>query len=192
MLVEERVMYGGWYLHHLFDNVYTVLFGDRSRCRPSVRLDIRRSVYVAAAGFLSADSCTVIALYVHIQKNRQCVCERDFGRLPELLDNCRRLGDAVWRLRFMRDVYVSFSKVMDVKRFIEQISPFDGHFDLIDGMYIVDAKSLMGILAMDLTKPIKLRIERDNRKTMKAIVDFIVDAPESVSPTTVSPVPEKV
>jgi len=64
---------------------------------------------------------------------------------------------------------------MDVKKFVEQISPFDGNFDLIDGMYIIDAKSLMGILAMDLTKPVQLRIEKDNRKTMKAIEEFIVD-----------------
>ena len=77
----------------------------------------------------------------------------------------------------MRSVYVSFSKVMDVKRFIEKISPLDGNFDLIDGMYIVDAKSLMGILAMDLTKPIQLRIERDSEKTLEAIEDFTVDAP---------------
>ena len=77
----------------------------------------------------------------------------------------------------MRSVYVSFSKVMDVKRFVERISPFDGNFDLIDGMYVIDAKSLMGILAMDLTKPIQLRIEKDSRKTMKAIETFIVDEP---------------
>jgi len=66
---------------------------------------------------------------------------------------------------------------MDVKKFVEKISPFDGQFDLIDGMYIIDAKSLMGILAMDLTKPIRLRIEKNNRKAMKAIEDFIVDEP---------------
>jgi len=77
----------------------------------------------------------------------------------------------------MKSVYVSFSKVMDVKRFIEKISPLDGNFDLIDGMYIVDAKSLMGILAMDLTKPIQLRIEKNTRKALKAIEDFVVDEP---------------
>jgi len=77
----------------------------------------------------------------------------------------------------MRDVYVSFSKVMDVKKFVEKISPFEGQFDLIDDMYIIDAKSLMGILAMDLTKPIHLRIEKDDRKTIKAIEEFIVEQP---------------
>jgi len=77
----------------------------------------------------------------------------------------------------MQSVYVSFSKVMDVKRFVEKISPLEGNFDLIDGMYIVDAKSLMGILAMDLTKPIQLRIERDSDNAVKAIKDFMVEAP---------------
>ena len=74
----------------------------------------------------------------------------------------------------MTTVYVSFSQVMDVKKFVETISPFDGQFDLIDGMYIVDAKSLMGILAMDLTKPIELRIERDADRVIQAINDFVV------------------
>jgi len=75
----------------------------------------------------------------------------------------------------MRSVYVSFRKVNDVKRFIEKISSLDGDFDLIDGMYIIDAKSLMGILAMDLTKPIKLRIEKDTDKALQAVSGFVVD-----------------
>ena len=75
----------------------------------------------------------------------------------------------------MRSVYVSFNKVNDVKRFVERISPLEGDFDLIDGMYIIDAKSLMGILAMDLTKPIELRIKEDSEMAMTAIEGFIVD-----------------
>ena len=78
----------------------------------------------------------------------------------------------------MRTVYVSFGKVNDVKRFIEKISPLDGDFDLIDGMYVIDAKSLMGILAMDLTKPIQLRIHEDSDKAMTAIEGFVVNAGE--------------
>ena len=78
----------------------------------------------------------------------------------------------------MQSVYVSFSKVMDVKKFVENISPLEGQFDLIDGMYIVDAKSLMGILGMDLTKPIQLRIEKGIDEAMKAIGGFIVAEPQ--------------
>jgi len=79
----------------------------------------------------------------------------------------------------MRSVYVSFSKVDDVKKFIERISPLKGDFDLIDGMYIIDAKSLMGILAMDLTKPVQLRIQEDSDSTMEAIEGFVVDVGNS-------------
>jgi len=73
----------------------------------------------------------------------------------------------------MRSVFVSFSKVMDVKRFVEAISSLDGEFDLIDGKYVIDARSLMGILAMDLTKPIQLDIQNDSEEVMLAIGGYI-------------------
>jgi phosphotransferase system HPr-like phosphotransfer protein len=79
----------------------------------------------------------------------------------------------------MRTVYVYFTKVMDVKRFVESISTHDGDFDLIEGRYVVDAKSLMGIFSLDLTKPIQLRISNDSEKAMKAIECFIVDKEEA-------------
>ena len=75
----------------------------------------------------------------------------------------------------MKTVYVYFSKVMDVKRFVESISSLDGDFDLIDGRYVVDARSLMGIFGMNLTKPIELRISKYSEKAMEAINEFIVD-----------------
>jgi len=77
----------------------------------------------------------------------------------------------------MRTVYVYFSAVMEVKRFVESISPLDGDFDLIDGMYVVDARSLMGIFGMNLTKPVQLRVHKDSEKAMQAIESFIVDKP---------------
>jgi len=84
----------------------------------------------------------------------------------------------------MRTVLVSFSGVMDVKRFVESISPLEGNFDLIDGKYVVDAKSLMGIFGMDISKPIQLRIQKDNEKAMLAIGSFVTgesaDVPDSI------------
>jgi phosphotransferase system HPr-like phosphotransfer protein len=71
---------------------------------------------------------------------------------------------------------------MDVKTFVERISPLEGQFDLVDGMYVVDAKSLMGILVMDLTKPIQLRIEKCSDSVMQAIESFLVDEPTSAQP----------
>lgn len=74
----------------------------------------------------------------------------------------------------MRSVYVYFPTVMAVKNFVESISSLDGYFDLVDGRCIVDARSLMGIFAMDLTVPIELRIEKDMKETLEAIESFIV------------------
>ena len=86
----------------------------------------------------------------------------------------------------MQTVYVSFPTVMDVKRFVESISSLEGDFDLIDGKYVVDAKSLMGIFGMDITKPIQLRIQKDNSKAMQAIQSYIVNetavAPKKAAP----------
>ena len=84
----------------------------------------------------------------------------------------------------METVYVYFSTVMEVKRFVESISPLEGDFDLIDGRYIVDARSLMGIFGMNLTKPVQLRIHKNSKKAIQAIKSFIVEEP--VAPAAAS------
>ena len=93
----------------------------------------------------------------------------------------------------METVYVYFSTVMEVKRFVESISPLDGDFDLIDGRYVVDARSLMGIFGMNLTKPVKLRIHKNSKKAIQVIKSFIVEEPEAApgtaAPGTAAPVP---
>jgi len=81
----------------------------------------------------------------------------------------------------MRTVYVFFPTVMTVKEFVEKLSPLKGDFDLLEDKYIVDARSLMGIFVLNLSKPVLLRIERDSEETMEALKDFIVDEP-SVNP----------
>ena len=74
----------------------------------------------------------------------------------------------------MKSVYVFLPSVMAVKKFVECLSPLDGQFDLVDGRFIVDARSLMGIFAMDLTVPIELRIEKATVQALDAIDTFIV------------------
>ena len=41
------------------------------------------------------------------------------------------------------------------------ISKFDYDFDLVSGRYVVDAKSIMGIFSLDLSKPIDLNIHSE-------------------------------
>ena len=44
----------------------------------------------------------------------------------------------------------SFDKVRD---FVNAISPFDTEVNLISGKYVVNAKSVMAIFSLDLSKP---------------------------------------
>ena len=73
----------------------------------------------------------------------------------------------------MKTVYINLPTIETVQDFVVQISPLEGNFDLLEKNYILDAKSLMGILSLDLSKPLKLAVERDTAEAMQAIGRFI-------------------
>ncbi len=73
----------------------------------------------------------------------------------------------------MQSVYVRLSTPEIVQQFVDTLSPLNGAFDLISGRYILDARSLMGIFSLDLTKPIELKIYDDTPETMRAIEPFL-------------------
>ena len=56
----------------------------------------------------------------------------------------------------------SLNSIDKVKSFVNDISKFDSDFDLVSGRYVIDAKSIMGIFSLDLSKPITLNIHADN------------------------------
>jgi phosphotransferase system HPr-like phosphotransfer protein len=62
----------------------------------------------------------------------------------------------------MKTVDISLSSIDKVKTFVNLINRFDYDFDLVSGRYVIDAKSIMGIFSLDLSKPITLNIHADN------------------------------
>lgn len=64
----------------------------------------------------------------------------------------------------MREVQILLKSIADVKKFVQTITMFSGDFELISGKYIVDAKSILGLFSVDLSKPVILRIEGDDSK----------------------------
>ena len=62
----------------------------------------------------------------------------------------------------MQSVKVSINTVDKVKSFVNDITKFEYDFDLVSGRYIVNAKSIMGILSLDIRKPICLNIHTDD------------------------------
>ena len=62
----------------------------------------------------------------------------------------------------MKTVQISLNSIEKVKSFVNDISKFDNDFDLVSGRYVIDAKSIMGIFSLDLSKPIDLNIHADD------------------------------
>lgn len=50
----------------------------------------------------------------------------------------------------METIQVKFETVDDVSKFVQVLSKYDCDFDLYCGSYCVDAKSILGIMTMDL------------------------------------------
>lgn len=57
---------------------------------------------------------------------------------------------------------MSLDSIDKVKLFVNLISKYDSDFDLISGRYVIDAKSIMGIFSLDLSKPIELNIHDES------------------------------
>ena len=62
----------------------------------------------------------------------------------------------------MKTAKISLNSFDKVKAFVNEISKFDCDFDLVSGRYVIDAKSIMGIFSLDLSKPIDLNIHAED------------------------------
>lgn len=75
----------------------------------------------------------------------------------------------------MEKVTIMLNTINDVKSFVNTVAGYDFEVDLISGRYAIDAKSIMGIFSLDLSKPIELQAHTDDPDTfLKSIQDFIV------------------
>ena len=61
----------------------------------------------------------------------------------------------------MKTIKISLNSIDKVKAFVNEISKFNCDFDLVSGRYVIDAKSIMGIFSLDLSKSIDLNIHAD-------------------------------
>lgn len=72
----------------------------------------------------------------------------------------------------MKTVEISLNTIEKVKSFVNDITKFDTDFDLVSGRYVIDAKSIMGIFSLDLSKPISLNIHADE-SGLEAIMETL-------------------
>ena len=64
-----------------------------------------------------------------------------------------------------------------ILNYVRLLFSFYFDFDLISGRYVIDAKSIMGIFSLDLSKPIELAIHTETGldEIMEVLKPYIID-----------------
>jgi len=74
-------------------------------------------------------------------------------------------------------VNIKLDSIDAVRDFVNTVNRFSSDFDLISGRYVIDAKSIMGIFSLDLSKPLMLEIHEhgnEHDELMAALKKYIV------------------
>ena len=77
----------------------------------------------------------------------------------------------------MATLNVTLSSISDVKRFVSAACSQACDIDLVAGRYVVDAKSIMGIFSIDLSKTITVEVHGSETETeafRQAIAEYLV------------------
>ncbi|MDF2685671.1 MAG: sugar transporter [Clostridia bacterium] len=71
---------------------------------------------------------------------------------------------------------IQLNSIENVKKFVNLVNTYPCDIDLVAGRYTIDAKSIMGIFSLDLSKPIDVAIDDSqySEKFFKEIEDFII------------------
>ena len=76
----------------------------------------------------------------------------------------------------MKTFNIMLNSINDVKNFVNTVNKYDFDVDLTSGRYVVDAKSIMGIFSLDLSKPIKVEVFSDDSAAfMEEMKAFVID-----------------
>ena len=62
----------------------------------------------------------------------------------------------------MKSVKISLQMAQNVKEFVKIVQDYPYEIDLKSDKYVVDAKSILGIFSLDLSKPLGVEIHADD------------------------------
>ncbi|HHU50072.1 MAG: HPr family phosphocarrier protein [Caldicoprobacterales bacterium] len=62
----------------------------------------------------------------------------------------------------MKTVNIKLSLAENVKQFVNIVNKYPYEIDLRSGRHVVDAKSILGIFSLDLSKPVTVEIYNDD------------------------------
>ncbi len=72
----------------------------------------------------------------------------------------------------MKKFNIQLSSINDVKRLVNAATARSCDIDIVSGRYLVDAKSIMGLFSLDLSKPIMVDIHGEDAEAEKFLSDI--------------------
>lgn len=77
----------------------------------------------------------------------------------------------------MNELNINLNIISDIQTFLQAINLVSDKVIMKSGKYIVDAKSIMGVYSLDLSKPITLEIDADEfpKTFLNKIKHMIID-----------------
>lgn len=78
----------------------------------------------------------------------------------------------------MKSFKISLSSINEVKEFVNAACRQMCDIDIVSGRYVIDAKSIMGIFSIDLTKPVTVNVDGTEEQYLafrESVKDIIVE-----------------
>ena len=74
----------------------------------------------------------------------------------------------------MKQYKIELPLINDIKDFVNIVSKQNYHIEAESGRYKVDAKSIMGLFSLDLSKPIKINAYTNGDKLKEELSRYLV------------------
>ena len=74
----------------------------------------------------------------------------------------------------MKSFNIKLGTVEEIREFVNEIGKIEGDFDLISGRYTIDAKSIVGILSLDLGNILQLKVNAKTGTDLTGIAKYCV------------------
>jgi hypothetical protein len=111
---------------------------------------------------------------INLQKNKKAVltfCDKIRLTKSSFFDIIKEKRKA----KTMKELKIKLTNVQDIRNFVNEVILVDYDVDLVQGRYVIDAKSIMGIFSLDLLSPIDLVAHTENAdKLFAQIAKFAV------------------
>lgn len=76
----------------------------------------------------------------------------------------------------MKRVNIKFDTIVQIQNFVNEMSSYSSDIDLVSGSRTVDAKSIIGVFSLDISKPLTLTVAgKDEDAVIDAVKDIIVE-----------------